>query len=344
MSRFSSLFDALSDKKARFFSEKQIINDMIYDYYYSNNKSSFDAVVLSGGADGDATQNVSIGNDQVIALKVRPVDIQGLALPDPCSEACQETSQAYKAFLMAMHPTAYSLPTEAGTVDRPSNGQTVECYFEEPDKYRRLRWRAIKGTNPGHYNQKCSNLPAGLLAAFEDGTATILDVPDDDPRLRIQQLTGTYNGTTVLNGQMDPDFFSDLENIQGEGSLLTPAAKAFNKMAKAYQEDTGGQKLRVNASYRPVGIQVEMKRNQLSRQGNPAATPGTSNHGWGLAVDINTEDQDGKTKFRSDIFQWLTQNAGRFDFIHPDWACQTCTKAEAHHWEYKGSTGLKIDE
>jgi len=41
MSRFSSLFDALSDKKARFFSEKQIINDMIYDYYYSNNKSSF---------------------------------------------------------------------------------------------------------------------------------------------------------------------------------------------------------------------------------------------------------------------------------------------------------------
>ena len=343
MSRFSSLFDALSDKKARFFSEKQIINDMIYDYYYSNNKSSFDAVVLSGGADGDATQNVSIGNDQVIALKVRPVDIQGLALPDPCSEACQETSQAYKAFLMAMHPTAYSLPTEAGTVDRPSNGQTVECYFEEPDKYRRLRWRAITDTNPGHYNQKCSNLPAGLLAAFEDGTATTLDVPDDDPRLQAQQRTGRYNGIPIRNGQIKGPRLSDLENIDGQGQLLTPAAKEFNEMAKEFFNDKG-YKLRVNSSYRTIADQRRLKRKELSGGGNPAAIPGRSNHGWGLAVDINTEDKQGKTKFQSEIFQWLTQNARRFNFIHPEWACESCAKAEAHHWEYKGSIGLEIDE
>ena len=233
MSRFSSLFDALSDKKARFFSEKQIVNDMIYDYYYSKNQTSFDAVVISGGADGDATQNVSIGNDQVIALKVRPVDIQGLALPDPCSEACQEASSTYRAFLMAMHPTAYSVPLEAETVDRPNNGQIVECYFEEPDKYRRLRWGTIKEPNPANYNQKCSNLPAGLVAAFEDGTATTLgNIELGD--IQTDQLVGEYKGQVILNGRMNPDFFSPLKNIRGEGRLLTPAAKEFNKMAKAF--------------------------------------------------------------------------------------------------------------
>jgi LAS superfamily LD-carboxypeptidase LdcB len=83
-----------------------------------------------------------------------------------------------------------------------------------------------------------------------------------------------------------------------------------------------------------------MKRKQLSGQGNPAATPGTSKHGWGLAVDINTQDQDGKTKFKSDIFQWLTENAGRFKFIHPEWAAKKGSAPEAHHWEYDGDHGL----
>jgi LAS superfamily LD-carboxypeptidase LdcB len=130
-----------------------------------------------------------------------------------------------------------------------------------------------------------------------------------------------------------------LENIRGEGRLLTPAAKEFNKMAKAF-EDENRYKLKVTDSYRSLERQVEMKRKQLSGQGNPAATPGTSKHGWGLAVDINTQDQDGKTKFKSDIFQWLTENAGRFKFIHPEWAAKKGSAPEAHHWEYDGDHGL----
>ena len=342
MSRFSSLFDALSDKKARFFSEKQIVNDMIYDYYYSMKKTSFNAVVLSGGDSGDAAQNVDNGNDEIVALKVRPVDIHGLALPDPCSDESKKSSAAYRAFLVAMHPTAYSVPLEAGTADRPSNGQIVECYFEEPDKYRKLRWRTIKENNPGNHNYQCAGILVGLSDAFDTGTPTILDVDPADPRLQTQQLKGEYQGTEVLNGAMSDEFFSPLENIssdsQANARLLTPAAEDFNRLAKAFLEDKGYY-ITVTDSYRSLERQVEMKRKQLSGQGNPAATPGTSKHGWGLAVDFRTFD--GKnSKFESSIFEWLTNNAHKYNFYHPEWAAKKGSAPEAHHWEYNGDHGL----
>jgi LAS superfamily LD-carboxypeptidase LdcB len=159
-----------------------------------------------------------------------------------------------------------------------------------------------------------------------------------DPRLRIQQDTGTYKGREVLNGAMSDQFFSPLENIRGEGRLLTPAAKEFNKMAKAF-EDENRYKLKVTDSYRSLERQVEMKRKQLSGQGNPAAVPGTSKHGWGLAVDLGTFDGT-NSKFESSIFEWLTNNAYKYNFYHPEWAAKKGSAPEAHHWEYNGDHGL----
>jgi LAS superfamily LD-carboxypeptidase LdcB len=159
-----------------------------------------------------------------------------------------------------------------------------------------------------------------------------------DPRLRIQQDTGTYKGREVLNGAMSDEFFSPLENIRGEGRLLTPAAKEFNKMAKAFEEENS-YKLKITDSYRSLERQVEMKRKQLSGQGNPAAVPGTSKHGWGLAVDLGTFDGT-NSKFESSIFEWLTNNAYKYNFYHPEWAAKKGSAPEAHHWEYNGDHGL----
>ena len=47
-----------------------------------------------------------------------------------------------------------------------------------------------------------------------------------------------------------------------------------------------------------------------------AAVPGTSNHGWGLAVDLC----GGIQNFGTPHYTWMKANAGRFGFLHPDWA------------------------
>ena len=61
-----------------------------------------------------------------------------------------------------------------------------------------------------------------------------------------------------------------------------------------------------------------------------AACPGTSNHGWALAVDLC----GGINVAGSPQWTWMTANAGRFGFVQPDWARPGAEKPEPWHWEY----------
>jgi hypothetical protein len=82
------------------------------------------------------------------------------------------------------------------------------------------------------------------------------------------------------NGRL-PD--SALRAIPG-GRLEIHAAAAWNAMNEA----TGGdlRPLGPNSSYRLYAMQVYYYNLMLSGKGNLAAFPGTSNHGWGKAVDL----------------------------------------------------------
>ena len=64
-------------------------------------------------------------------------------------------------------------------------------------------------------------------------------------------------------------------------------------------------------------------------KGGLAATPGKSNHGWGLAVDISNLGGEGSAKHA-----WLRANAPAYGWDHPSWARSGGSKPEAWHWEY----------
>jgi hypothetical protein len=78
------------------------------------------------------------------------------------------------------------------------------------------------------------------------------------------------------------------------GSALAPigngyylersAAAAFNAMAAAAQK-RWGRPIRVISAYRTLDKQWYFWNLYRSGRGNLAAYPGTSNHGWGLAID-----------------------------------------------------------
>ena len=109
--------------------------------------------------------------------------------------------------------------------------------------------------------------------------------------------------------------------------LRAHAAEAFNRMSRFHAATVGGA-LCVTDSYRTYGEQVSVYR----RKPGLAAAPGTSEHGWGNAVDFC----GGVERFGSDAFYWMKQNAGRFGFFHPAWAEPSGGKPEAWHWEYAG--------
>lgn len=128
------------------------------------------------------------------------------------------------------------------------------------------------------------------------------------------------------NGNLDPASLCPLWMAPGH-RLRGDAAAAFNSMSK-HRAATVGQPLCVTDSYRSYSAQVDVYR----RKPGLAAVPGTSEHGWGKAVDFC----GGVQSHGSAAYNWMKANAGRFGWFHPDWAEPSGSKPEAWHWEFSG--------
>jgi D-alanyl-D-alanine carboxypeptidase len=126
------------------------------------------------------------------------------------------------------------------------------------------------------------------------------------------------------NGQIPA---ADLCPIWGApGQLLrADAAAAFGKMSKAYAGQFG-RPICVTDSYRSFSQQVAL----YAAKPNLAARPGTSNHGWGLAVDLC----GGVQSFGTVEHTWLFTHAPLYGWFHPSWAEPTGSRPEPWHWEF----------
>ena len=104
------------------------------------------------------------------------------------------------------------------------------------------------------------------------------------------------------NGKIPP---AALESIgHGGHRLWAPAAKAFQAMHAAARD---GIDIGVTNSYRSYDAQVDLaERKGLYSQGGLAAKPGTSDHGWGRALDL---DLDAKAQ------AWMRANGDRYGFV-----------------------------
>jgi zinc D-Ala-D-Ala carboxypeptidase len=126
------------------------------------------------------------------------------------------------------------------------------------------------------------------------------------------------------NGRWPAAYLCPLYAAPGE-SLRRTAALAFNVMSMAYQRQTGSA-LCVTDGYRSYAEQVAVKR----ARPRLAATPGTSQHGVGLAVDLC----GGVQSFGTPAHLWMKRNAPLYGWFHPAWAEPTGGLPEPWHWEF----------
>jgi D-alanyl-D-alanine carboxypeptidase len=119
------------------------------------------------------------------------------------------------------------------------------------------------------------------------------------------------------NGRIPPEALSAIG--RGDHRLAAPAAAAFAALELAARRD--GVSFAVTDSYRSYDAQVDLvRRKGLYSQGGLAAEPGTSQHGWGLAVDLDLD---------AEAQAWMRTNGARFGF-------EEDTPREPWHWAYKG--------
>ncbi len=106
----------------------------------------------------------------------------------------------------------------------------------------------------------------------------------------------------------------------GSHRLHAPAAAAYQRMVADARAQ--GVTIGITDSYRPFDEQVDLARRKgLYREGGLAAVPGTSSHGWGLAVDLDLDET---------AQQWMRENGWRYGWVET-------TPREPWHWEYRAA-------
>ena len=136
----------------------------------------------------------------------------------------------------------------------------------------------------------------------------------------------TNDATVYPNGMIPPSGLCPIWGAPGE-SLSPARRRRFNAMSQAYAAQTGVP-LCITDSYRSLPDQISVK----AKRGRFAATPGTSRHGLGHAVDLCGGVQD----FGSPAHQWMRQNAPLYGWFHPSWAAAGGSLPEPWHWEFAG--------
>ncbi|PFG34529.1 M15 family metallopeptidase [Sanguibacter antarcticus] len=103
--------------------------------------------------------------------------------------------------------------------------------------------------------------------------------------------------------------------------LWAPASESFEKLLAAAKAD--GVDIGITDSYRTYESQVDLaERKGLYSQGGLAATPGTSDHGWGLSLDL---------KLDGPALAWMRANGAEHGFVED-------VPREPWHWTFQGET------
>lgn len=173
--------------------------------------------------------------------------------------------------------------------------------------------------------QQAAALEADLATRLKELKAKQLELTARLDRLAAAErdaLSGYANGRIPA---------SALCAAGGDGPLLQcGAARAYEAMDAAFTAVTGRQ-LCGGGGYRSYEDQVAL----YAAKPTLAAVPGTSNHGWGLAVDMCSPG-GGTLSFSSPDYAWMAANGSAYGWVNPPWAQPGEGREEPWHWEYTG--------
>lgn len=171
--------------------------------------------------------------------------------------------------------------------------------------------------------------PTTALAPAAIGLRDVTAVSRSIERNPLPNCTGVVVETSG-NGLI-PD--KDLCTLwDGTHMLRGDAAVALTELNENFKA-AFGRNLCLTDAYRTLAVQ---RRLAYTKPGL-AATPGSSNHGWGLAIDLCGSETNS-----SGAMAWLAENGPAYGWANPDWARRGGSGAyEPWHWEYvPGTTAM----
>lgn len=216
------------------------------------------------------------------------------------------------AALGTVTAVAGALPSRAGDQATAAFGQRAAAGV------------AVVDTGPGTVTSQQAS--SSLLADDTDRAFRMVGVSRSQERGPIAGCSGKVAGEQFSNGQIPSSIMCDLPFAPGQ-RLRADAAVRLIRLNEAYK-GRFGENLCLTDSYRSISSQYGL----AARKPGLAARPGTSEHGWGLAVDTCR----GPDQLGSQRRAWFLQNAPAFGWVNPPWAQPGGSKPEPWHWEFAG--------
>jgi LAS superfamily LD-carboxypeptidase LdcB len=185
-----------------------------------------------------------------------------------------------------------------------------------------LEIQSLFGTPPAPapvQNQPTGRAFSDVLAKVADPVAPSTTAAAASGKAGHRHVSAPPELARFGNGKIPASALSEIG--RGSHRLWAPAATSFRQLSAAAARD--GIRIGVTDSYRSYEQQVDLARRKgLYSKGGLAATPGKSNHGWGLSLDL---DLDKRAQ------AWMRANGKRFGFVED-------VPREPWHWTYYGNS------
>jgi len=164
----------------------------------------------------------------------------------------------------------------------------------------------------------------------------------------MDELKRLYQNGRIPDSALTSSGWLKKLDISKVALLAKEAAEAFEKMMNDFDaaKFQWKQQLVVASSYRNYAGQVAARE----KHGKNAAIPGTSKHGWGVAVDFswglkiknNKDPEFLKAAFAHPNYRWFFQNGHKYGWYNPVSLRDNPNGSnleEWWHWEYHGLNG-----
>ena len=298
----------------------------------------------------DATE-VEDDNLSYIQVLLRPYVRNG----DPNRNNCQIPSPAAPGLTtieqntrIGLHFPKYQASSvePLDSISSPAFGQIVSAKFfkgsaKKFDQHQ-LRFKIKEGEPyiPSEYKS------LGLTAAsfptaqgsFDNSNPALLGALSEgiDPRYPPREwiyrgTNANYSGQRVQNGNLPAQLLGYVKQGVSKPQILAELVSGYDQMAIDFAKAFPGDKLSI-WGYRPYSRQLKIKKEKP----NLSAKPGTSNHGWGQAIDVHYYNSANKRQalyYEGPHYKWLAANSKKYGWFNPPWAVQGGSKEEPWHWE-----------
>jgi hypothetical protein len=271
-----------------------------------------------------------------------------------------------KNFFADLNKFSAIIPTKLTFTIDGIGGIIIGTLFKIPPGFMPAGYKGSKGigrqlgyivTNLGH-NIQSGDWTTDIIAqtiiledAKDEGigfdySQILVSLPDG--RIAIGASTPISRGTVTtkvpisldgeINGDIDEYYLATI-STQPKYKLYSIAADLFIRMEADAKK--AGFTLPIVSAYRTV---ADQERVYKQYDGVGVALPGTSPHGWAIAIDINpshfggikrtTNTRINEIQRQTKLYKWLEANASKYNFYNPPALQDGQGYDEWWHWEY----------